>query len=296
MGQVCDVCKERLAVILIEGKGQYCYDCHNKITLVDYGMSDTFEYSKTMSVIEPGGNIHTFEVNHIILGSIVKWEAREKVKNYEFKEISDIEENGAIVAQRFFKKIVDGVCTKTLETSEGLFGKTLSLKEKGVIRIIEDENREHQTAFQMDDKIFTPEEFGELLREYVGFNMQFQIHDESDPLLGEHEYLVPAYITKESLIEEFEVMLEIHGDRGFVSYKNVMRFEDAFYKIHDKLKIIDEAMNRAYAQEIGKELVKRLHEIKSDDDYFPYNLIELVCKTVDPFGTDDKLWGYMEAE
>lgn len=276
MGQMCDVCKEKTAVISIQGKGQYCYDCHNKMMLELYGMSDTFEYSKIISVIEPGGKLHTFEVNHIILGSIVTWEAKEKHGNYEFRVISDIGENGAEVAQKLFKKIIDGVCTKTLDISNGAFGKSVSIKDKGVIQIIEDERRDYAPAFKIDDEIFTPEEFGKLLQRFSGFNMQFQIHDGSDPLLGEHEYLIPTYITKESLLEEFEEALAIHSDRGFVSYKNTIAFEDVFYKINDKLHVIDQARNRDYAQEIGRELAKRLYVIETDDDYFPFNLIELV--------------------
>lgn len=56
-------------------------------------MPDTFKYARTMSVMEPTGELYTFEVNHIILGDIVSWEAIEQQGGYEFKGISDMEDN-----------------------------------------------------------------------------------------------------------------------------------------------------------------------------------------------------------
>ena len=122
-------------------------------------MPDTFKYARTMSVMEPTGELYTFEVNHIILGDIVSWEAIEQQGGYEFKGISDIEDNGTEVAKRFFKKIVDGVCTKTLDH--------WGLKDKGVILIDEDEDNDFSPVFKIDGKKFTPEDLGQLAKGYA---------------------------------------------------------------------------------------------------------------------------------
>ena len=47
---------------------------------------------------------------------------------------------------------------------------------------------------------------------------------------------------------------------------------------------------------MGKILAKRLKEVETDDDWFPYGNIQLIYKTVDSFHTDDELWGYLEEE
>jgi len=285
MGDMCDICKTKKAMISITGQGQYCYDCHNRLTMEDYGMPDTFKYAKTRSVMEPNGEIHSFEINHIIRGDIVSWEAIEKQGSYEFKEISDIEDNGTKVAKRFFKKIVDGVCTKTLDG--------WGLKDKGVI-MISDESDDFSTVFKIDGKIFSPEDFAQLIQGYNGFVMHYQIHDASEPLLSEHEYLVPVRITKDSLLGEFEKALALEGDNGFLRYDRVSAFDELFFPIVDKLKIIYDSRDRDYSKEIAKELIQRLTDIETDDDFFPFYEIKVICETVDPHGIDDEIWKYLK--
>lgn len=234
MGDTCEICKKNPAKISI-GNHSYCFDCHNKMALHDMGIDDSFTYAKNMSVIEPNGKIHTFEIEHVVLGGIVSWEANEKDGEYRFRLISQTGEDGADTAQKLFRKIVEGVCTKTLEEHKGEWSTSYFLKSKGNISIIEDEDRDYDTAFVIDGKKFMPEEFAELIKGYVSFQMQYQIKDGSDKLLGENEYLVPVKISKQGLMEELETALAVTTDRGgFLSYKNVPAFDELFYKILDK--------------------------------------------------------------
>ena len=196
MGDICEICKKNPAKIEIDGKHSFCLDCHNKMALEDIGIKDTFAYAKNISVIEPNGSMHTFEVEHVILGGIVSWDANEKDGNYQFRLISHVGEDGAATAQKLFRKIVDGVCNKTLDIHKSDWGTSYQIKAKGNILITEDEDRDYEPAFEIDGKKFTPEELGELFRGYASFNMQFQIRNGSDPLLGENEYLVPMKITE----------------------------------------------------------------------------------------------------
>ena len=213
------------------------------MALKDMGIDNEFVYAKNMSVIEPRGKMHSFEIEHIVLGAIVSWEANEIDGEYRFRLISDVDEDGTAVAQKLFRKIVDGVCSKTLEEHKSEWGTSFSLKSKGNIQIIEDEDNDWGPAFEIDGKKFTPEEFAELLSGYTGFNMQYQIRDGSSPLLGENEYFVPVKISKELLLQELETALAVTTDRGgFLSYKNVSAFDELFYKILDKLQILDDAL------------------------------------------------------
>ena len=296
MGDTCEICKKNPAKIRI-GNHSYCFDCYNKMALRDVGIDDSFTYAKNMSVIEPGGKMHTFEIEHVVLGGIVSWEANEKDGEYQFRLISNIEEDGAATAQKLFRKIVEGVCTKTLEEHKGEWSTSYFLKSKGNITIIEDEDRDFDIAFEIGGKKFTPEEFAELVSGYIGFNMQYQIRDGSSPLLGENEYLVPVKISKELLLQELETALAVTTDRGgFLSYKNVSAFDELFYKILDKLQTLDDALERDKAQEIGRAIAKRLREVEHDDDWFPEGDIQMICRIVDPYGTDEELQRYLEGE
>lgn len=296
MGDTCEICKKNPAKIRI-GNHSYCFYCHNKMALRDVGIDDSFTYAKNMSVIEPGGKMHSFEIEHIVLGSIVSWEANEIEGEYRFRLISDVDEDGTAVAQKLYRKIVDGVCSKTLEEHKSEWGTSFSLKSKGNIQIIEDEDNDWGPAFEIDGKKFTPEEFAELVSGYTGFNMQYQIRDGSSPLLGENEYLVPVKISKELLLQELETALAVTTDRGgFLSYKNVSAFDELFYKILDKLQTLDDALERDKAQEIGRAIAKRLREVEHDDDWFPIGDIQMICRIVDPYGTDEELQRYLEGE
>lgn len=66
---------------------------------------------------------------------------------------------------------------------------------------------------------------------------------------------MPVHITRVSLIDELETALDIYGDRGFVSYKDMMEFEEAFYKITDKLEVLANSEKRDDALAAGREMV-----------------------------------------
>ena len=178
---LCDICKRKPAKIHVEGEGDFCLDCYNAEILERIGKEDTFDYPRQITVMEPGGAVHTFDIEHVILGTLVSWEATEIAGNYSFRECSDIDENGAEVAERFLKKIVKGVCTKSLAIEDNRAsnlvhkdGKTYRIKDKGVINIIEDEDNNFQPAFVVDGIKFTMEEFAELFGANIGFNIHFQ--------------------------------------------------------------------------------------------------------------------------
>lgn len=293
---ICDICKKRPVKIHVEGEGDFCLDCYNKAFLEKIGVEDTYDYPRQMSVIEPGGKMHTFNIEHVILGTLVSWDAYEVGGEYHFRECSDIDENGTVVAQRFFKKIVKGVCTKSLKIRDypaanllNKDGVTYSIGDKGFIQISEDDS-EGAPFFIIDGVKFTGEEFCQLFGACIGFDIHFQIHDASDPLPGENEYLVPVLITRETILEELQSYINIYGDKGFISYEQVSGFDTAFERIASKLEVLMQAGDRDKAVEIGKEVIKVLENIETDDDWFPNSDIEAVCRIVDPHRINPELW------
>ena len=294
--QICDICKKEPVRIHIKGQGNFCLKCYNTMILERIGVDDTFHYPDTMAVREPNGSLHTFHIEHMIMGDTVCWDAFEQNGIYHFREISDIGSNGTESAQRFFRKIVEGVCTKSLCESEQRAdnllrrdGKYISLRDKGTINIIEDEDRGYQIGFEIDGIKFRGEDLEKLLGGFQGLSLRYQIQDASDPILKEDEYLVPVYITKTSLIGELKTAINIYSDRGFISYKDTFKFSEVFYKIIDKLEVLAHSEKRDKALEAGRDMVRIMKSIETDDDYFPIYEIELICRTVDPFGVDEEL-------
>ena len=165
----------------------------------------------------------------------------------------------------------------------------MSLRDKGTINIIEDEERGYRVGFKIDGIRFSGEDLEKLLGAFPGFSMRYQIQDGSDPILKEDEYLMPVYITKASLIDELNTAIDIYSDRGFISYNEVLKFDEVFYKIIDKLEVLAHSEKRNDAIEAGREMVRIMKSIETDDDQFPLYDIELICRTVDPFGIDEEL-------
>lgn len=277
---LCDTCKKEPVRIEITGRGHYCLKCYNEMLLKEFGIDNTFDYAEAIVVMEPDGAMHTFKVEHMILGGIVSWDAYEQDGNYHFREISDIDANGTATAQKFFQKVVEGVCTKSLkEDPFGVSnlayqdGKYFSLRDKGTINIIQDEDRGFEIGFEIDGRRFRGEDLEKLLGVYPGFSLRYQIRDASEAILKEDEYLVPVRITKQSLIDELEFAINIHSNRGFISYKDTLAFDDAFYKITDKLEVLIHSEKKNDAIAAGREMVRRMTHIETDDDYFPvYNI------------------------
>ena len=302
---ICDICRKKPATVQISGEGQYCLDCYNEKMLNAYGVENTFDYPKSMTVIEPNGAMHTFQIEHMVLGPLVSWDAIEQGGHYHFKESSNVEANGSATAQMFFRKIVDGVCTKSLEEvphriDNILFrnDKYIQLRDKGSINIVEDEADSERVLFEIDGERFRGEDLEKLFGGRQGFVIRYDVQDGVAPILKENEYLVPVYITKDSLIGEMNMVVNIYTDRKFLSYKNVLGFREAFDKVLDKLKVLADAGKRKEALAAGREMVRILTEIETDDDSFPISDMELISDIVDPFGIDEKLrnliWDYIE--
>ena len=276
MSELCCVCKKNIPYIHIEGDGDYCRDCHNKKMLDMFGVKNDFNYSDTIMVRDSYGTLHTFKVEHIILGSIVSWEAIETGGDYSFKVISGISDNGTEVAKRFFHKIAEGVNNKTLEESS--FGQIYA-KDKGNIHVVDNEITDWASTFVVDGVKLSAEEFVNLFSPYVGFNIQYRVCDSSEPLLGKDEYLVPVKITKAALLEELEYIIDVFSDNGFMDNKRISLFEAYFFKFIKKLDVFYEN-KRDEAKAAGNEMIDMLEKIEHDDDFFPGYEVQMIDEII----------------
>ena len=276
MSDLCCICNKNIPYIHIEGEGDFCRECHNERMINKFGVSNDFSYSNTIVVREASGTFHTFNVAHIILGSIVSWEANEVGGEYRFRHISDIRNNGAVVAQEFFRKIAEGVNCKTVNLSDYTLP---SINDKGNIQVSCSDSCNPEVQFIVDGKKYTPNELASLFAGYEEFNIQYRISDPSAPLLGEDEYLVPVKITPEGLLEELECILNVFSNKGFMDYKRIPMFDEYFYKYITKLEVLYE-YKREEAKEVGKKMIEIFENIEHDDDYFPEYIINIINEII----------------
>ena len=92
-----------------------------------------------------------------------------------------------------------------------------------------------------------------------------------------------------AFIREGGYQHNIYSDRGFISYKDTSKFDESFYKITHKLEILAHTKKRDDALEAGREMVRIIKEIETDDDYFPLYNIEEIRRIVDPYGDDEEM-------
>ena len=286
---LCDCCKKEESVIQISGVGHFCMKCHNDRMLKHFEKQDDFNYQETIYIYEKNGNVHQFELNHLILGAIVSWEANETGGGYHVKEISHIDDDTGVVINRFYQKIITAVRSKTIEkrgTEHRIDNLLLrneqfySLANKGTISI--EDNRHGDIVFRIDGEVFTPDEMAKMLGSYAGFSMQYQIHDATDPVLAEDELLMPVKVGKKQLTEDLLENINRYSDgENFISYKDVFNFEEAVGSIIDRLELLYNSFRRDEAKEIGEELIHILQNIETDDDWFPENEVDIIRNIIE---------------
>ena len=82
---LCDRCGKNPSVIHIAGKGNYCADCNNQMMLEMYGKDNTFHYAKNIIISETDGKMHSFRIQHLILGNMLPGKHRKSEGTTIFK-------------------------------------------------------------------------------------------------------------------------------------------------------------------------------------------------------------------
>ena len=285
---LCDRCGKNPPVIHITGEGSYCADCNNQLMLEMFGKDNTFHYAKNIIISETDGKMHSFRIQHLILGGIVSWEAQEVGGNYHFEDVSDLNDNGSDIAQRFFRKIMNGVLYKSIEKevspasnllSRG--GLCYSLKEHGNISIEEDPESGYESIrFRIDDEFFTPEEAARMLSSYVGWNMKYQIESTSEAYLGEDEYLVPVKVNRRIILGKWNMLRELYLREGYLREDDQIDFDEGMQEIIEKLIILREHGNMDIAIEAGEQIIEELQHFTGPGEDFPFLDIDILSGVI----------------
>ena len=279
---LCGMCHEKPAMIHLKGEGDFCLDCHKKRMSYKLGLDDDhFEYPDEVMFTDKEGNLHSFHLSHIILGTVVRWMAFENGGEYEIIMRTSVEESFPTQISSFYRKIADTLWNKSLTETSSAWGPDRSLEDHGNIDI-QYSSETDEVYFVIDGKRYSLEEFGELLEPYEGWTLQYQIREKSEDRVKEKEYMMPVELTRETLIYElkhaiysFSDSKDIEDDQ-FVSYKNTGYLFDAIVKVIDKFEYYYNRVTREEAVEVGEEMIEILQAIETDDDSFPEVEISLI--------------------
>ena len=284
----CKKCKSSEATIHVANVSDFCLNCHNDYIAELLGVSKINDFSKIISVYDVDGIMHQFEISNMIMPGFSVWKAEEMEGDYQFEVLVKPEENQAVAIEHLHQKILTGLGYKTLtHMSDRYFvdnaihidKKQYSLNSVGTCRIqhAEDENT---VCLVIDGKNIPINDFGRALTAFEGFNMDFQIRDLSEEVLGKDMVLQPVRINTDVIIEHFEKTLGWFLERDFLSYKRASACVAALFERIDELELLYKYGNKEEAVEVVNRIKKRLISIDNDTDDFPNYLLNMIDQVI----------------
>lgn len=284
----CKKCKSIEATIHVANVGDFCLDCHNDYMVELLGVRKMDDFSKIISGYDADGLMHQFEISNIIMPGFSVWKAEEMEGGYQFEILVKPEENQAVAIEHLHLKILTGLGYKTLTYLPDRYiidnaiqsdKEQYSLNSVGTCRIQHAEE-ENQVYLVIDGKNIPLQDFGRALTAFEGFNMDFQIRDLSEAVLGKDTVLRRVSINPDVIIEHFEKSLNWFLKGDFLSYKHESACGEALFERIDELELLCKYGNKEEAVEVGNRMKKRLISVEHDTDDFPEYLLKMIDQVI----------------
>ncbi|HZK52738.1 MAG TPA: hypothetical protein VFC84_00840 [Desulfosporosinus sp.] len=284
----CKKCKSIEATIHVANIGDFCLNCHNDFMAELLGVSKMDDFAKIISGYDVDGIMHRFEISNMIVPGFSVWKAEEIEGGYQFEVFVKPEGNQVVAIKHLHQKILTGLGYKTLtHLSDRYFidngiqidKEQYSLNSVGTCRIHHDEV-ENKVYLVMDGKNIPLHDFGRALTAFEGFNMDFQIRDMSEEVLGKDTIIRRVIINPDVVIEHFERTLSWFLEGDFLSYKHESACVEALFERIDELELLCKYGNKEEAVEVGKRMKKRLISIEHDTDDFPDYLLNMIDQLI----------------
>lgn len=246
-------------------------------------MKKLVDFKKKVSIEDADGVSHRFEISNMIMPGLSKWRAEEMKGGYQFEVMARPEEDQEMAVRSLHLKIAEGMGYKTLRPLPDTYPisnaicvakKQYSLQSVGTFRIEQD--GEDTVNLIIDGKAIPLEEFGRALIGFGGFNMDYQVRDQSDEVLGEAMALKPVKIDPEDILWHFQRTLGWFLERGFLSYKLERGCVEALVERISELEFLYNYGERDEAVEVGKKMKERLLTIDHASEDFPEMLLQLI--------------------
>ncbi|ODA41872.1 hypothetical protein [Desulfosporosinus sp. BG] len=280
----CKKCKSTESTVHVVNVGDFCLDCHNDYMAELLGISKMNDFPRIISGYDAKGIIHRFEISTMIMPGFSVWKAEEIEGGYQFEILVKPEENQAVAIEHLHQKILTGLGYKTLKhLSDRYFidnaiqidKEQYSLNSVGTCRIQHAEE-ENQVYLVIDGRNVPIHDFGRALTTFEGFNLDFQIRDLSEEVLGKDTVLNRVSINPEVIMEHFERTLSWFLKGDFLSYKRASACEEALFERIDELELLCKYGNQEVAVAVGTRMKKRLIDIEHDTDDFPDYLLTMI--------------------
>lgn len=282
---LCDICRTKEANIHIAGEGHYCCDCNNSRIAELYGINYLKQYAREVVIDDAQKRPHTFEIRNYLTPMYSEWTAIEQGDGYEFNVMTAPEDDQVAALVKLHRKIYAGLQHQSLKRDDSEFHLSNALQledgqyhlhQTGYGRIGYDPETRRHCLF-IDGRKVSADDFLTMLSMYEGFNLFFQINDQSDDILETDSVLVPHRINAEVILESVEACLGLFLDKhSFLSYKRESDLSSALFKCWDEFELLCHYGEREIARSVGQKLINRLKKIENDTDDFPNYHIYLI--------------------
>jgi len=246
------------------------------------------DFSREISVFDVDKVLHGFKISNLIMPGFSIWRADELDGGYKFEVFVRPEDDQYTAINHLRKKVLTGLGYKTLnrlsdehyiENAIKIGGAQYSLKNTGTCRIGHSEE-DDAACLVIDGKHISIHDFGRVLTAFEGFNMDYQIKDRTDKVLGKDMVLKQVSIDPDVIMEHFERTLGWFLDCDFLSYKRASSCEEALLERIDDLKMLFNYGDRDKAVKLAKKMKNHLKSIENDSDSFPEYLLTLIDQAV----------------
>ena len=285
----CKKCKSKEAIIHMADVGDFCLDCHNDDMAALLGVDITDEFSKDIWAYDADRTSHQFKISNMIMPGFSIWRAEGVGNRYQFEVFLKPEENQAMAIRQLHQKILTGLGYKTLSRHEERYfignairldNEQYSLNSIGTCQIQYAEG-EDSACLIIDGKDIPIYDFGRALTAFEGFNMDFQIRDLSEEVLGKDTVLKRVSINPNTIIERFEKTLGWFLEQNFLRDKHESACTEALFERVDELDLLCKYGSRDDAVEVGEKIKKRLLSIDNDIDDFPDYLLMIIDQVIE---------------
>jgi len=281
---LCDICKTNEARISIAEEGDFCFDCHNARIAKVHNLKILEHFAREIVVRDPSNRPHRFVITNLVMPGFSEWKAEEDGGGYQFSVFVKPEDDQAAALIRLHRKVITGLQHQTLHLQDSKFTISNALQtddgqycinETGCGRIEYDEIMGGHHLI-IDGRPVSGSDFLNMLSQYEGRNLCFQVRELSDDILGKGMILIPVRMDAETILDRIEETLSWFLDGTFLSYKCESACNSALVERLDEYELLCRYGDPALARTVGQAIIDRLLAIDHDTDDFPDNHVNFI--------------------
>lgn len=267
----CSKCLVNEATIHILNQGDFCHTCH-QIEMDKLAKDrERREIPKMVTVKDVHDVDHQFAITMKMTVHLAHWEADEIDGGYHFEILSKLPESKEQGFDRLIEKIRRGLSYKTLiprpieddpYNALAVNDVFYNLKPIGTMEILMDDFC--NPTLKIDGELIDFAEFGRTLTYYCDHNLQYQIRDPSDDVVGSGTVLALVDVNPRAVYERFEKTLSWFLEDNFLSRQRADHCQEALLERLEELRYLNRYKNFYTARRLAEKITVRLKAITLD--------------------------------